>query len=141
MSPPADHEKDPWARLEAAEDTCETPQRATSGAPETPPEVTQEAPEEQPNDHLTEASRSEAVFLSEVQRKHDKVRRKNALAALKHSVFVLDDVLPMSFVAPASWGAVRSHWQYRYKGLLVESLTYDNDKTIKRALVPVHGRD
>jgi len=36
---------------------------------------------------------------------------------------------------------VRTRWAYRYKGLAVESLTFENDKTIHRATVPVHGRD
>ena len=45
------------------------------------------------------------------------------MEAARKAIFVLDDVLDMSFVPPASWGAVRSRWQYRYKGLPVESLT------------------
>jgi len=47
----------------------------------------------------------------------------------------------MSFVQPPSWGAVRTRWTSLYKGLPIESLTFKNDKTIKRATVPVHGRD
>jgi hypothetical protein len=62
------------------------------------------------------------------------------LQAARKAIFVLDDVLPMSFVPPPSWGAVRTRW-HQYKGLPVESLTFENDKTIKRATVPVHVRD
>jgi len=50
-------------------------------------------------------------------------------------------VLPMSFVPPPSWGAVRTRWTSLYKGLPTGSLTFEKDKSIKRAAVPVHGRD
>jgi hypothetical protein len=64
--------------------------------------------------------------------------RKGSVA---RAIFVLDDVLPMSFVPPHSWGTVRTRWIYLYKGLPVESLTFENDNTIKRATARVHGHD
>ena len=44
----------------------------------------------------------------------------------------------MNFVPPPSWGTVRTRWTYLYKGLPIESLTFENDKTIRRATVRVH---
>jgi len=56
------------------------------------------------------------------------VVRKNALEVARKAIFVLDDVLPTSFVPPPSWGAVRTRWACRYMGLPIESITFENDK-------------
>ena len=66
---------------------------------------------------------ADVAFPAGVSAAHQKVVLKNSMEAARKAIFVLDDVLDMSFVPPASWGAVRSRWQYRYKGLPVESLT------------------
>ena len=135
---------DPWKVLDDAEGQHSSAQRSpnstTSTASEEPAKAHQEH-QQAPQQVAGEASKVDARFLAGVVEAHRKVVAKNTIEAAKHAVFIFDDVLPMSFVPPPSWGAVRTRWQYRYKGLPVESLTFENDKTIKRALVPVHGRD
>ena len=98
------------------------------------------APQEHPQEPLA-TSGADAALLRGVAEVHQKVISKKFLEAARKAVFVLDDVLPMSFVPPPSWGAVRTRWVYRYKGLPVESLTFENDNTIKRATARVHGHD
>jgi hypothetical protein len=66
---------------------------------------------------------------------------KNALEAARKAIFVLDAALPMSFVPPPSWGAVRDTLGVSVQRPAHRELAFENDKTIKRATVPVHGRD
>ena len=65
----------------------------------------------------------------------------NARQLLKQ-VFVLDDILPLSFTPEPAWVAVRTRWEYVYKNLIpIESLTFENGQQIRRCLVQITGRD
>ena len=66
------------------------------------------AAHEHPQEPLKVSSGADAAFLRGVSEACHEVVSKKFLEAARKAVFVLDDVLPMSFVPPPSWGAVRT---------------------------------
>ena len=72
--------------------------------------------QEHPQEPLKATWDADAVLLRGVSKARQKVVRKSAVEAARKANYVFDDVLPMNFVPPSSWGTVRTRRTYLDKG-------------------------
>jgi hypothetical protein len=131
----------PWKVLDDAEGEHQPAQRPPREAPATTPQARAKATEEHQQEPLTATSQADAAFLAGVQQAHDKVRVKSTLEAALKSAFIFDNLRPMSYRWPSTWGQPVTRWVYFYKGWPCEALHFANGERVKRSLRPAHGYD
>jgi hypothetical protein len=128
--------RDPWALLEDAElqEIMRRPQQTTSVDTSVEPQA---APAAEAQPPLTE----DGFFCAAIQAEYDKVVARQRKKEERAKRFIVEDVRPLSWQWPKSWGEPVSAVNVEVQGIKATNYIFAGGQTCRRCRVKVQGHD